>query len=95
MPLYTYKCEKGHTKEAWSSISERESGPACECGLSMQMIITPVRINGAFLGSYANPGYRCPITQQWVDSKKQRLNIMAEHNVREYDGPVRVGPETE
>lgn len=93
MPIYTYECEKGHRKEGWSSISERENAPPCDCGLPMRMVITPVRVNGQFLGSAANPGYMCPVTQQWVDTKKKRLNIMAEHNLREYCGPERVGPE--
>lgn len=93
MPLYTYQCAKNHTKEQWSSISERESAPPCECGLSMKMVITPVRINGAFLGSARNEGYKCPVTQEWVSTKKRRREIMAEHNLREYSGPDRVGPE--
>lgn len=93
MPLYTYQCEKGHIAEAWRNISEREDGPECECGLCMRMIITPVRINAAFLGSSRNEGYRCPVTQEWVDTKKRRMEIMTEHNLREYCGPDRVGPE--
>jgi putative FmdB family regulatory protein len=83
MPIYVYECAEGHRKEEIRKISERENAPQCDCGHSMRMVITPVNINGAFLGSAKNPGYKCPITEQWVSSKKQRRNIMAQHNVIE------------
>jgi hypothetical protein len=60
--------------------------PACECGLPSQKIITPVMFNAGFLGSYRNPGYQCPVTNKWVDTKRERRNIMDKHDLVEYCG---------
>jgi putative FmdB family regulatory protein len=93
MPLYVYQCAQGHTTEAYRPIAELDNCPACDCGLETKKIITPVMINGAFLGSYRNPGYKCPVTNQWVDTKRERLNIMAKHDLVEYTGRTAPKPE--
>jgi putative FmdB family regulatory protein len=86
MPLYVYQCEKGHTTEAYRSISEMDNCPVCDCGLETKKIITPVMFTASFLGSHRNPGYKCPVTNEWVESKRKRLNIMAKHDLVEYAG---------
>jgi hypothetical protein len=35
------------------------------------------------LGAADSPGYMCPVTTQWVDSKIKRRRIMDEHNLVE------------
>jgi putative FmdB family regulatory protein len=80
MPLYTYKCKCGKTEDAWRSIAEMEDSPECH-GKMIQVIIPP---NIApILGGGNNPGYHCVVTDQWVDSKRKRREIMKEHNLVE------------
>jgi putative FmdB family regulatory protein len=86
MPLYVYECPEGHRKDAFRSISDRNNAPECDCGLSMQKVILPVMFNESFLGSSKNEGYKCPVTNEWVDSKRKRLNIMDKHDLVEYAG---------
>lgn len=86
MPLYVYQCEKGHKTEAIRTISEMNDAPLCECGLRTQKIITPVMFSESFLGSAKNPGYLCPVTNKYVETKRERLNIMAKHDLVEYSG---------
>jgi len=93
MPIYVYQCEKGHKKEEWRKISEIDDPVTCDCGLSMKQIITAVMFNAGFLGSVRNPGYLCPVTNQWVETKKKRLNIMAKHDLVEYAGKKPEQPE--
>ncbi len=30
------------------------------------------------------PGYRCPVSDEWVDSRKKRKEIMAKHGLGEH-----------
>lgn len=93
MPLYVYQCAQGHTTEAYRKIAEMDDPLACECGLETKKIITPVMFNAGFLGSHRNPGYQCPVTNEWVESKRKRLNIMAKHDLVEYTGRTAPKPE--
>jgi len=93
MPLYVYQCEKGHTTEAYRSIAEMDDCPACECGLGTKKIITPVMFNAGFLGSTRCPGYVCPVTKEWVETKRKRRNIMDKHDLVEYAGKRPERPE--
>ena len=81
MPLYTYKCPIcDKTKEAYNVISARHNGPIC-CD-TMELVIMPTQIAN-ILGGSAFPGYQCIVTDKYVTSRKERRNIMAEHNLVE------------
>lgn len=82
MPTYDYKCSKcGKETTAFRKIAERENGPEC-CNKSMTKqitapMLTPVMGGGDF------QGYKCVVTDEWVDSRKKRREIMAEHGLEE------------
>ena len=81
MPTYTYKCEVCEkTTDAIRKIADRANGPECH-GVMRQMIIPPMI--APVLGGGDMPGYQCPITDQFVTSRKQRKEIMKEHNLEE------------
>jgi hypothetical protein len=44
----------------------------------------------AVMGAADNPGYMCPVTDQWVDSKRKRKEIMVEHDLREHSSADKV-----
>ena len=83
MPLYTYKCHCGETVDEFRSISDRNEPVKCECGGEMEHIIVPTQVNRFWLGSTDNPGYKCPVTNKFITSKRERLNVMREHNLIE------------
>ena len=81
MPTYTYRCETcGKVEDARRSMADRDNGP--ECHGKMRKIITPTMVQPV-MGGYANPGYQCPVTGEFVSSKRRRKEIMAEHNLVE------------
>ena len=82
MPIYTYGCDKcERVTDAYRPMAEREQGPEC-CGQPMKQRIVPPMI-APILGGGSMPGYKCPVTDTFVTSRKQRREIMAEHNLIE------------
>lgn len=81
MPNYTYECPICKRREdAYRSIADRGNGP--ECHGQMRKIIVPPMLQ-PILGGGSFQGYQCPVTDQWVTSRRQRRNIVAEHNLIE------------
>lgn len=83
--LYTYRCKScGATTDAYRKVEKRHDAPPCAaCGGQTHQIITQVNFN-AVMGAHDNPGYMCPVTDEWVDSKKKRRRIMDEHDLVEW-----------
>ena len=52
------------------------------CCEQMELTIVPVNI-GIVIGGSDFPGYMCPVTDKFVTSRRERRNIMAEHNLVE------------
>ena len=83
MPYYDYKCDCGRCESKFNTVDDRRTqAPMC-CGKPMDIKISAAMVNGSFLGSANNPGYWCPVSDQFVDSKRKRRDVMAEHNVIE------------
>jgi len=84
MPLYTFKCQKcHHTQDAVRSIAERKNGPLCEtCGGKTEQIIVPTQI-APIIGGGNFPGYQCPVSGEFVTSRKRRNEIIKEHGLIE------------
>ena len=82
MPLYTYECPVCHRREdGLRPVDKRNEGPECHGG-RMALLIVPPMVQ-PILGGGNFPGYRCPVTDQWVTSRQQRRNIIAEHGLIE------------
>lgn len=82
MPTYTYECGIcGTQKEAIRKIDDRKNGPEC-CDMMMKQIIVPLHIQPV-LGGGSFQGYKCPVTDEYVTSRKRRREIVSEHNLIE------------
>jgi putative FmdB family regulatory protein len=82
LPLYTYACPKCGTETTeFNTVANRAVGPMC-CGSVTEKTLSAANL-GVVLGGGSFQGYKCPVTDQWVTSRKQRRNIMAEHNLIE------------
>jgi len=45
MPMYDYKCSKGHTFEAMERMDDRHTSTCRECGESAKMLVSAPRID--------------------------------------------------
>ena len=82
MPLYTYACPKcGEKDTEFNTVQDRHVGPEC-CGAQMVLEITPTQVANV-LGGGSMPGYVCPVSGDYVTSRKQRREIMARHGLIE------------
>jgi len=83
MPTYSYECEICDSiKDSYNTIAQRHNAPKCNCGQSMVLKIMPTHLQ-PILGGGDWPGYKCVVTDKFVSSRKQRREIMAEHNLVE------------
>ncbi len=84
MPIYTYECEIcDEVQDGYNTIAGRHSNaPTCKCGQPTTLAIRPVNL-APILGGGDWQGYMCPVTDTFVTGRRQRRNIMAEHNLIE------------
>jgi len=81
MPIYSYKCKECETViDQYNTIDDRHKGPACHGSMKLQIMPTQL---APVLGGGDFQGYMCPVTDKFVTSRKERRNIMAEHNLVE------------
>lgn len=67
MPVYEYKCARGHVSDHFSSVDQRNDARICRCGaFSHKVILTPPRIFGDY------EGYESPATGRWIEGKRAR-----------------------
>lgn len=65
MPIYEYRCAKGHTSDGYASFDDYQKPITCKaCGLQADRIIS---IPSFVLGDIA--GYRCVATGKWIGSR--------------------------
>jgi putative FmdB family regulatory protein len=51
MPLYDYRCDNGHSFEAWQPITD-EALAVCECGAPARRVLHPFSISFRGSGFY-------------------------------------------
>lgn len=91
MPIYTYECPNGHRVETQRRIADRRDPLECDdCGENATITITPVNFENV-MGAADFPGYHCPVTGGFVDSRVKRKEIMKRHGLEEAgdDSPAR------
>ena len=82
MQLYHYRCDKcSETTTAFRKVADLERGPIC-CERAMKNVIRAPMIQPV-LGGGDFQGYDCPVSGQFVNSRKQRREIMSEHRLSE------------
>lgn len=82
MPLYSYQCQKcERVEDAIRKVVDHAIGPDC-CGEPMRQKITAPML-APIMGGGNWAGYQCPVTGRFVTSRRERKNIMAEHDLVE------------
>jgi len=83
MPIYTYKCKKCELlTDSYNMISTRHKAPACDCGGETALSIQPTQLQPV-LGGGDWDGYACPVTDEFVTSRRRRKYIMDSNNLIE------------
>lgn len=82
--IYQYRCKEcGSVQDGVRSVANRDDTPKCGCGGETTRLITGGAGFTPVMGAGDMPGYQCPVTDQFVTSRKQRREIMAAHNLVE------------
>ena len=76
MPLYDFRCSKGHRFERFVPLEKFEEVQECVCNAPAQRLIS------APMFTVDNTGYNCPITGEWIGSKYQHQENLAKHGCR-------------
>lgn len=80
MPVYDYRCSKGHLSEAYSTIANRRNPRHCRCGELVELVILkPPRVFGDY------EGYESPATGKWIEGRVARERDLAESGCRPYE----------
>ena len=90
--LYEYRCSAcNHITTANRPMEKRRDPIECEeCGGETSLRITGGQGFEAVLGAADFPGYHCPVTDTYVDSRKKRKEIMAEHGLKPHSSADQV-----
>lgn len=83
MPMYAYLCpDCGETEDLYNTIDDRHKAPVCACGADTKLSIQPTQI-APVLGGGDFQGYKCPITDKFITSRRERKYIMDSNNLIE------------
>lgn len=86
MPIYDYKCPKGHEFDRFLALKDYTKEQTCECGLFARKVIKPTMINCDMQNWDA---YKSPCSGKLITSYKQRKEDMEKHGCVDYDSGVR------
>lgn len=76
MPLYDFRCSEGHVFERMVPLAEFDVLQNCSCNAPAKRLISLPMI------SVENVGYNCPVTGDWIGSKREHSNNLAKHGCR-------------
>lgn len=79
MPLYDYRCPKGHEFDFVAPMSESSQPRTCPCGEVASRIIKPVRVFGDI------EPYISPASGRLITSKRERVEDFRRTGTREYE----------
>lgn len=80
MPVYEYRCKRGHVVTALRKVEDRERPEACHCGQqALKVILSAPRVFGDY------EGYVSPASGQWIEGRRAREEDMKRTGCRPYD----------
>lgn len=80
MPLYDYLCPAGHRFDVFLPMSASHTDQVCpHCSaLAAKQLSAP-----AVRGDYS--GYRCPITDKWIEGRRAHEENLKQHGCRVFE----------
>lgn len=80
MPIYEYRCPRGHVTELHRGFSQYKDPVLCDCGQSAErVVLTPPKVFGDY------EGYESPASGKWIEGRRARERDFAETGTRPYD----------
>lgn len=76
MPLYDFRCEQGHRFERFVPLANFQDPQLCDCQSPA------IRLISAPMFTVDSVGYTCPITGDWIGSKREHLENLSKHGCR-------------
>ena len=82
MPIYTYKCSKGHQFDRYLNLKDYRQPQTCECGAEAEKVIMPTMLN---CDIQPWDHYISPVSGELITSYKQRREDMKRHDCVDYE----------
>lgn len=79
MPLYDFECEYGHKFDRFLPLAKFDEPQLCICGSPARKLVSAPFIQADI------PGYRSPVTGEWVAGRRERREDLTRHGCVEYD----------
>ncbi len=80
MPVYEYRCPRGHVTELHRPFAECYNPVTCHCGgFSERVVLTPPKVFGDY------EGYESPASGKWIEGRRARERDFAETGTRPYE----------
>ena len=79
MPLYEFKCLRGHNFDRFLRLTEYDSAQECACGSAAVRQISMVMVAPDL------PGYESPASGKWIQGRRQREDDLRRTNSRPYE----------
>lgn len=84
MPLYTYRCPKGHTDRRFAKIVGRDGHQDCnQCEASMLRVFEAPAVRPEITP------YQSPVDGSWIDSRAARREDLKKNGCIEWDPGIR------
>jgi len=88
MPIYAYLCNVcGGSRDVWKRIADLDRNETCqECATpGMVRRVTAPAVRGDY------EGYRCPITDKWIEGRRAHMENLRKHGCRVLEPGEREG----
>lgn len=82
MPIYAFKCEKGHEFDVFLKIKDYDTPQTCECGEKTRRMVVPTMIN---CDIQPWDYYESPVSGKPITSYKQRREDMERNGCIDYE----------
>ena len=79
MPLYDFKCDKGHKFDRFLKLADCTNPQTCECGAEAHKQLSAPMFSVDF------PAYQSPTSGKWITSKTQRREDLKASGCVEYE----------
>lgn len=84
MPVYEYRCARGHEFERILPVSDYQMPQVCDCGQAGQKVILHApRVFSDY------EGYESPVSGDWIEGRAARERDLRKHNCVPYEAGMK------
>jgi putative FmdB family regulatory protein len=80
MPVYEYRCPRGHVTELYRPFAQYRDPLTCQCGEAAEkVVLSPPKVFGDY------EGYESPASGKWIEGRRAREEDFKRTGTRPYD----------